>query len=164
MKTNVPIGGAGKFPVDGGNIIPVPVDKENAWHGRGAAKKIEHDRINNVTQKEEAMALSGVTRRKTYRVIARLLDAKKWAEVTDKGGNVRWEWVEDLEKQRQGAEMALKVMGDMIEHKQVEYGIADSTLEKLKAMSVDALKARARELIEGRKVVEAEVINSGGVR
>lgn len=109
------------------------------------------DQINNVAQKELAMSLEGVTRRKTYQVISKLLEAKKWSEVTDKGGNVRWEWVDDLEKQRQGAEMALRVMGDMIEHKQVEYGIADSTLEKLKGMSVADLKMRAAELLEGRR-------------
>lgn len=124
----------------------------------------KRDQINNVTQKELAMSLEGVTRRKTYAVIARLLEAKKWAEVTDKGGNVRWENVDDLEKQRQGAEMALRVMGDMIEHKQVEYGIADSTLEKLKAMSVVELKKRAEELLAGRRgevVVDAEVVEVG---
>lgn len=125
----------------------------------------KRDQINNVAQKEMAMDLAGVTRRRTYDVISRLLGATKWAEVTDKNGNVKFENVPDLEKQRQGAEMALKVMGDMIEHKQVEYGIADSTLEKLKAMSVDTLKARAAELLDGRRkainITDAVVVKSG---
>jgi len=132
----------------------------------------KRDQINNVRQKEDAMSFSGVTRRKTYDVIARLLEAKRWAEVTDKSGNVKYEYVDDLEKQRQGAEMALRVMGDMIEHKTVEYGIADSTLEKLKAMSVADLRSRAAGLLAGRvkavdvavgsgRVVEAEVVSCG---
>ena len=79
----------------------------------------EMDKINSIVQKESAMFSAGVTRRRTYEVISRLLGAKRWAETTDKSGNVRWEWVEDLEKQRQGADMALRVMGDMIEHKEV---------------------------------------------
>jgi hypothetical protein len=77
------------------------------------------DRINNVTQKENAMLSAGVTRRKVYSVIRKLLDAKKYAEQTDASGNVRWELVDDLEKQRQGVELSLKTMGDMIEHRQV---------------------------------------------
>jgi len=111
----------------------------------------QKDRINNVTQKEEAMASAGVTRIKTYAVIFRLLDAMKEIEVVDKAGNVRKEMVPDLAAQARGAEMALKAMGDMIEHKQVDYGVADSTLEKLKALSVAELRMRALELLEGRK-------------
>jgi len=107
----------------------------------------QKDRIN----KDEAMASGGVTRIKTYAVIFRLLDAMKEIEVVDKAGNVRKEMVPDLAAQARGAEMALKAMGDMIEHKQVEYGVADSTLEKLKALSVAELRMRALELLEGRK-------------
>lgn len=156
--------------VVGGGAAPETVDKavpSTTVADATPSRKKAKDQINNVRQKEEAMDAAGVTRVKTYEVIARLLGAKKWMDVADAGGNVRTEYVDDLEKQARGADMALKVMGDMIEHKQVEYGIADSTLEKLKALSVDTLRARAAELLEGRRkavdvvergvVVEAEV-------
>ena len=152
IKENIKAGGGG---------TKISVDKKVPSKAVVAGPvKIAPDQINNVRQKEDAMSLSGVTRLKTYAVISRLLEAKKYAEVTDKQGNVNWEWVDDLEKQRQGAEMALRVMGDMIEHKQVEYGIADSTLEKLKSLSVDTLRARAAELLEGKR--KAIDITAGG--
>ena len=148
-------GVSGNIILDSTPVVVTPItDKQ------GTGKVATPDQINNVRQKEDAMSLSGVTRLKTYAVISRLLEARKYAEVTDKQGNVNWELVDDLEKQRQGAEMALRVMGDMIEHKQVEYGIADSTLEKLKSLSVDTLRARAAELLEGKR--KAIDITAGG--
>ena len=117
------------------------------------------DKINNLVQKEIALGRVGVTREKAYRVIASALDAKKWMDVEDKQGNVKQEWVDDIEKQRWGAEMAIKMFGDMIERKEIEMDVGDKTLDRLRSLSVAELKARAADLILGKKtmVVEAEV-------
>lgn len=122
---------------------------------------IRTDKINNIVQKEIAMARAGVSREKTYAVISRLLGAKKWAEVVDKQGNVKTEWVDDLDRQRQGAEMALKAMGDLIERKEIEVDMGDKTLDAYKRMSVAELKRRATELLLGKSagpIVDAEVV------
>ena len=117
------------------------------------------DKINNLVQKEIALGRVGVTREKAYRVIASALDAKKWMDVVDKQGNVKQEWVDDIDKQRWGAEMAIKMFGDMIERKEIEYDVGDKTLDRLRSLSVAELKARAADLILGKKgaVVDAEV-------
>ena len=117
------------------------------------------DKINNLVQKEIALGRVGVTREKAYRVIASALDAKKWMDVVDRQGNVKQEWVDDIEKQRWGAEMAIKMFGDMIERKEIEMDVGDQTLDRLRSLSVAELKARAADLILGKKgvVVDAEV-------
>ena len=118
------------------------------------------DKINNLVQKEIALGRVGVTREKAYRVIASALDAKKWMDVVDKQGNVKQEWVDDIEKQRWGAEMAIKMFGDMIERKEIEMDVGDKTLDRLRSLSVAELKARAADLLLGKKVMvtEAEVV------
>ena len=58
-----------------------------------------------------------------------------------------------------GAEMAIKMFGDMIERKEIEMDVGDKTLDRLRSLSVAELKARAADLILGKKVqvVDAEV-------
>ena len=118
------------------------------------------DKINNLVQKEVALSRVGVTREKAYRVIASALDAKKWMDVVDKQGNVKQEYVDDIEKQRWGAEMAVKMFGDMIERKEIEMDVGDKTLDRLRALSVAELKARAADILLGKRAVitDAEVI------
>lgn len=119
------------------------------------------DKINNLVQKESALGKVGVTREKAYAVIARALDAKKWMDVCDEQGNIRRELVDDLEKQKWGAEMAIKMFGDMIERKEIEHDLGDKTLDRLRALSVVELKARAADILLGKRigtVVDAEVI------
>ena len=67
--------------------------------------------------------------------------------------------MDDIDKQRWGAEMAIKMFGDMIERKEIEMDVGDKTLDRLRSLSVAELKARAADLILGKKgvVVEAEV-------
>lgn len=110
------------------------------------------DKINNLVQKEKALVRAGVTRAKAYKVISDALEAMKWMDMVDSSGNVKKELVPDLEKQRWGCEMAVKMFGDLIERKEVEYGVSDSTLEKFKALSVSELKARAADLLLGKTV------------
>lgn len=123
----------------------------------GSVKNL--DKINNLVQKEIALGRVGVTREKAYKVIASALDAKKWMDVVDKNGCVNKEYVDDIEKQRWGAEMAIKMFGDMIERKEIEMDVGDKTLDRLRSLSVAELKARAADLILGKKiqVVDAEV-------
>ena len=126
----------------------------------GTGKPMKNlDKINNLVQKEIALGRVGVTREKAYKVIASALDAKKWMDVVDKQGHVKQEWVDDIEKQRWGAEMAIKMFGDMIERKEIEMDVGDKTLDRLRSLSVAELKARAADLILGKKgaVVDAEV-------
>lgn len=116
------------------------------------------DKINNLVQKETALGRAGVTREKAYRVIATALDAHKWMDVVDKQGNVKQEWVADVDKQRWGAEMAGKLFGDFIERKEIEMDVGDKTLDRLRALSVAELKARAADLLLGKRgAVDAEV-------
>lgn len=112
----------------------------------------ERDRINNLAQKEKRLAEAGVTRRKAYQVIADLLDAVKTIQQTDDQGNVKWVEAPDMEKRFKGAELAIKMFGDMIERREVEYSVGDETLEKMKKLSVAELKARASELLLGKSV------------
>lgn len=117
------------------------------------------DKINNLVQKEIALGRVGVTREKAYRVIAAALDAHRWMDVVDRQGNVKQEWVDDIEKQRWGAEMAIKMFGDMIERKEIEHDLGDKTLDRLRALSVAELKSRAADILLGKRVniTEAEV-------
>ena len=80
----------------------------------------DHDRINNVKQKESALYKAGVTREKAFAVVARSLEAKKWADVIDRQGNVKQEWVDDIDKQRWAAEMVAKYFGDFVTTKETE--------------------------------------------
>lgn len=118
------------------------------------------DKINNLAQKEISLSRVGVTREKAYRVIAQALDAKKWMDVVDRQGNVKQEWVDDIEKQRWGCEMAVKMFGDMIERKEIEHDVSDRTLDRLRSLSVAELKAKAADILLGKRVsvVEAEVV------
>lgn len=119
---------------------------------------VKPDQINNLTQKETAMASAGVTRAKTYAVIARLLEAKRWTDVVDDQGNVRRELVDDLDKQALGVEKALRAFGDMIERREIEVDVGDKTLEAYRAMSVAELKRKAEDLLLGKRVVDVEII------
>lgn len=115
---------------------------------------VKPDQINNLTQKENAMAKAGVTREKTYGVIARLLDAKRWTDVVDSQGNVRRELVDDLDKQNLGVEKALRAFGDMIERREIEVDVGDKTLEAYRSMSVVELKAKAAQILLGKNVID----------
>lgn len=115
------------------------------------------DKINNLAQKELSLSRVGVTREKAYKVIASALDAHRWMDVVDKQGNVKQEWVADLDKQRWGAEMAIKMFGDMIERKEVEYDLGDKTLDRLRALSVAELKARAADILLGKRTALTSV-------
>lgn len=75
------------------------------------------DRVNNQVSKELAMSRAGVTRRKTYEVICELLTADKEIIVYDKNGVEVKERLPDLDKRKQGAELALKAFGDLKEMK-----------------------------------------------
>ncbi len=159
-----------------GKNEPVAIDKKHAYKtvvvpshintdpspSKGGSTDKSLDKINNLAQKEVSLSRVGVTREKAYSVIARALDAKKWMDVVDRQGNVKSEYVDDVEKQRWGAEMAIKMFGDMIERKEVEYDLGDKTLDRLRALSVSELKARAADILLGKKnalgaVVDAEV-------
>lgn len=76
------------------------------------------DKVNNQVSKELAMSRAGVTRRKTYEVISELLTAEKELVGYDKNGVEVRESIPDLDKRRQGAELALKAFGDLKEMKE----------------------------------------------
>lgn len=152
--------------VDGGSHPGREVDGVGSHIGshtvvvKDAHRDTRRDAVNNLTQKESAMAKAGVTREKTYAVIARLLEAKKWADVIDSQGNCRREMVDDLERQRGGVEMALKAFGDLIERREIEVDVGDKTLEVYRSMSVSELKKKASELLLGKRggvIVDAEI-------
>lgn len=102
----------------------------------------EKQRINNIAQKEEAMHLMGLTRVKYIRVIIDALEAYKWADVIQKNGNVKEEWVPDIDKQRWGAEQAAKLFGDYIQHVDANIKVTHSVEELLNVFE----KAKKRKL------------------
>lgn len=148
-------------PIDGGREEEAS-PSESIPSVPGPAKNL--DKINNLVQKEIALGRVGVTREKAYRVIAQALDAKRWMDVVDSQGNVKQEYVDDLDKQRWGAEMAIKMFGDMIERKEIEMDVGDKTLDRLRALSVSELKARATDLLLGKKNVLSSVTDAEVVR
>ena len=58
--------------------------------------------------------------------------------------------VPDAKRNQWGAEMAAKLHGDLIERKEIEHDIGETTLERFKKMSVSELKARASEILLGK--------------
>lgn len=74
---------------------------------------VEADRVNNINQKEAALYLSGVTRRKVYDRIGELLDAKTKVKVgcTSVGEEI-WEERADLGRRKEGCELAMRAFGD----------------------------------------------------
>lgn len=112
------------------------------------------DQINNITQKERRMKEAGVTRYKYMVVIAEALEATKMGDVIDEQGNVRREMVPDVRRREWGAEMASRLCGDMIEHKEITHEVGDKTLERFRSLSVAELKDKARRILEVQGVVQ----------
>lgn len=78
------------------------------------------DKINNLTQKQEALNRAGVTREKYMRHIADSLVATKWIDEPDIQGNIRRVQVPDVARRNWATEMTARLKGDMVEHKVVE--------------------------------------------
>lgn len=97
-------------------------------------------KINNIEQKEDAMHYLGLTRKKYLRVIIDALEAYKWADVVDRQGNVKQEWVPDIEKQRWGAEQSAKLFGDYIQHVDANVRVTHSVEELLNVFEKAKLK------------------------
>lgn len=110
------------------------------------------DKINNLIQKENNLKKAGVTRRKAYSIIYEAMEATKWADVTDEQGNVKRELIADVQRRQWGAEMAIKMFGDMIERKEIEHDLGDKTLDRFRALTVEQLKAKAAEIIAGKPI------------
>ena len=121
--------------------------------------KPERDKINNLPQKEKRLEEAGVTRRKAYQVIADALEAVIEYEVRDSDGMAIKKTRPDLEKRKWGAEMALKVFGDLIERKEIEYDISEGALARLKKLSVSELKARAADILLGKNTSRIAAID-----
>jgi len=70
------------------------------------------DRVNNINQKEESLYKAGVTRRRTYEVIGELLNAVKKISGTDDFGMPTVSEEPDLQRRKEGAELAMRAFGD----------------------------------------------------
>ncbi len=70
------------------------------------------DRVNNINQKEESLYKAGVTRRRTYEVIGELLNAVKKISGTDDFGMPTMSEEPDLQRRKEGAELAMRAFGD----------------------------------------------------
>lgn len=103
------------------------------------------DKINNILQKEEALEKAGVSRFKAFAIIAEAYDAFKEVE-TVVNGTIKTEKVPDIRRREWAVEMTAKLMGDMIERKEIEHELGDKTLEKYSDLSASELKRRALEL------------------
>ncbi len=82
--------------------------------------------------------------------IAEALDAVIEYEVRDAEGNVIKKTRPDEKRNQWGAEMAAKLHGDLIERKEIEHDIGETTLARLKGLSVAELKARAADILLGK--------------
>lgn len=120
------------------------------------------DQINNISQKETQMKRAGVSRYKYLLVIAEALEAMKMGDVVDEQGNVRREMVPDVRRREWGAEMAAKLCGDMIEHKEITHEVGDRTLERFRSLSVAELRERAQKIldVQGTTVKTARVVQT----
>lgn len=130
-------------------VVLTPSNSE-ASPSKRLSPPVERDKINNLPQKEKKLEEAGVTRRKAYAVIYEALTAVKITEYRDAQGNVKYKETSDFERNKWGAEMAIKMFGDAIERKEVEYDISDSALSKLRSLSVAELKARAADILLGK--------------
>lgn len=129
------------------NVMPI-VDasqnavKSNAVKSTGSSAVImeSKQKINNIAQKEDAMHYLGLTRKKYMRVIIDALEAYKWEDIIDRQGNVKMEWVPDLDKQKWGAEQAAKLFGDYIQHVDANIKVTHSVEELLNIFDKARLK------------------------
>lgn len=122
--------------------------------------KPERDKINSLPQKEKKLEEAGVTRRKAYQVIYEALTSVKTIPYRDKEGNEQFRIEPDFEKNKWGTEMAIKMFGDAIERKEIEYDIGETTLARLKGLSVAELKARAAEILLGKNTSRLPVTDA----
>lgn len=112
--------------------------------------KHRREKINNLEQKEENLAKAGVTRLKYMQRIAEALDAVKTVQTNDEQGNVKYITVPDTARNQWGVEMAAKLYGDMIERKEIEHDIGETTLSRMRALTVVELKAKAADILLGK--------------
>lgn len=70
------------------------------------------DRVNNIIQKEESLYKAGVTRRKVYERIGELLNATRKISSTDDNGIPQVTEEPDLQRRKEGAELAMRAFGD----------------------------------------------------
>lgn len=70
------------------------------------------DRVNNIIQKEESLYKAGVTRRKVYERIGELLNATRKISSTDENGVPQVTEEPDLQRRKEGAELAMRAFGD----------------------------------------------------
>jgi hypothetical protein len=108
-------------------------------------KPIRH-KVNNIEQKEEAMARTGVTREAYLRVIAEALVAIKRTEYRDAQGNVKYQDSPDVARNQWGAERAAKLFGDEIQHIEQQIKHTHSVEELLGVFN------RARNRIDARNI------------
>jgi hypothetical protein len=79
------------------------------------------EKINSLVQKESAMEKVGLRRQLAYNKIVEALNATRRTEYRDAEGNVLYREEPDFEKNKWGAEMALKAFGDLVERKELEH-------------------------------------------
>lgn len=110
------------------------------------------DKINNLVQKESALARAGVSRYKYMLVIAEALEAVHWVDESDEQGNVKRVLRPHVARRQWGAEQAARLYGDMIERKEIEHDLGDKTLDRFRSLSVAELRAKAAEILQGRVI------------
>lgn len=108
------------------------------------------DKINNLVQKESALARAGLNRPVYMAVIARQLNKKKWVDQPDAQGNIQRVEVDDDIAQRWAVDKLAIIFGDMIERKEIEHDLGDKTLDRFRALSVADLKERAAAILAGK--------------
>lgn len=87
----------------------------------------EIDRVGNISQKELALSISGVTRRRVYEEIGGMLRAMKKVDRMN-GGVIVEEEEPDMVMRARGVELALKAFGDLKEFERVGGNVTHNTV------------------------------------
>lgn len=88
-------------------------------------------KINNISQKEEAMHYLGLTRKKYLIVIVEALESTIKTVLRDTEGNEVVSYEPDYDKRKWGAEQAMKLFGDAIQHVDANVRVTHSVEELL---------------------------------
>lgn len=145
--------------LEAGPVDKIPPGQEPVINPPSVPPVKNLDKINNLTQKERALSRVGVTREKAYAEIFAALEATHWIDECDEQGNIKRVKRPNAARRQWGAEMAIKMFGDMIERKEIEHDIGDRTLDRFRALSVDQLKAQAAAILAGKPITRLPAID-----
>ena len=98
------------------------------------------EKINNVAQKEKAIARAGLSRYRYMLVIADALEANKWIDEPDVQGNIRRVQIPDAPRRQWAVEQAAKLFGDYVTQVNADIKVSHSVEQLINVFSKARLK------------------------